>query len=189
MWTWVERLGGDAQNFFARLAALVGVREMADATEILPQFFTGGAISSEADVETLVAMGITADIDCRLEYDDQSVIDEYAEKPNAKDALEAHPKIAYLYNGVADDKQPKPAAWFQRSWEFAEPILKSGGVVLAHCAAGVNRGPSTCYFLMRAYLGMSGDEAYSLIVHLRPVAEVGYRQDADEAIVTLGLGK
>ena len=189
MWTWVERMGGSAQNFFARLAARMGVRKMADVSQITDRLWTGGAITSAADIEYLVHLGITADADMRLEFDDQSILDHYGNLPNAGHAVEASPKIAYLYNGVADDGQPKPASWFGKTWDWAKPILDADGVVLCHCAAGINRGPSMTYFLMRAYLGMSGDAAYELIVQQRPIAEVGYRKDADEAIVALGLGK
>lgn len=190
MWLWVERLGGDAQNLFARLAARIGVRQVADATQITNQLWAGGAITSAADVDYLVHLGITADVDCRLEFDDQSLIsDYYTHLPNAAQALRDSPEIAYLYNGVADNGQPKPVDWFTKTWTFAEPILKSGGVVLCHCAAGVNRGPSMCYFLMRAYGDMSPDDAYALIHAKRPIVEVAYRHDADAAITALGLGK
>jgi len=183
------RIGGKFQNFMARLATRVGVREVADATQITPQLWTGGAITSEDDVAYLAKVGITADVDCRLEYDDVSVIDAFNNLPNAAGAIKANPKIAYLYNGVADDGIPKPVSWFQRTWDFSEPILQSGGVVLCHCASGINRGPSSTYFLMRAYSKMSGDEAFALLQQKRPIVEVRYRKDADEAIIALGLGK
>ena len=162
---------------------------MLDVSQINEQLWTGGAITTEADVQQLVDLGITADIDCRLEYDDQSLIEGYEQLPNAKSILQSHSSIAYLYNGVADDGNPRPTSWFQASWVFAETVLRTGGVVLAHCAAGINRGPSTAYFLLRAYWKMSGDDAFALLRAKRPVVEVAYRHDADEAIIALGLDK
>lgn len=188
MWLWIERLGGNVQNLAARLVARLGVRRMADVSQIADQFWTGGALTSAADVDYIVHLGITADADMRLEFDDESVLSHSSDLPNAKPVLEAHPQIAYLYNGVADDGKPKPVSWFETTWNWAEPLLKGGAVVLCHCAAGVNRGPSMTYFLLRAYLGMKGDDAYALITEKRPIAEVGYRKDADEAIIVLGLG-
>lgn len=160
---------------------------MADITEINTQLWTGGAIVTDADVGQLVADGITADIDCRLEYDDESLLEGYSALPNTPNALKNHTSIAYLYDGVADDGVPKPVSWFTAAWIFAQPILKNGGVILAHCAAGHNRGPSMAYFLLRAYWTMPGPAAFALIQQKRPVASMVYSADADAAILELGL--
>jgi hypothetical protein len=187
MFAWVESLVGFAENLYFTTLDFFQRKGMADITQITPQLWTGGAITNEADVDQLVGAHITADIDCRLEFDDQSLIQADADLPNAGPLIDAHPKIAYLFDGVADDGLPKPVSWFQKAWEFAHPILTDGGVVLAHCAAGHNRGPSMCYFLMRASGGMTSADAYALITQKRPVVTLAYRDDADKAIEALGL--
>ncbi len=88
--------------------------------------------------------------------------------PPTPNSLKNHPQIAYCFAGVADDGLPKPVSWFQTGWDFAKPILDNGGVVLSHCAAGVNRGPSVAYFLLRAHWGMTGDNAFALLKAQRP---------------------
>lgn len=176
---WFDNHRTSLRNFFTRGG-------MSDFTQITPQLWTGGAVTNEADVDQMLGAGITADIDCRLTQD-TGPLDWYTNLPNHAPTIKGHPKIAYCYNGVPDDGEPKPVSWFEKSWNFAKPILESGGVVLAHCAAGHNRGPSTCYFLLRAYNGMAPDAAFKLLTTRRPVATVKYREDADRAIAALGL--
>ena len=164
----------------------------ADVSQINPQLWTGGAITIEAQVAQLVEDGITADIDCRLDFNDQSLINGYNNLPPTPGSIKSTThflgkKIAYCYDGVADDGQPKAASWFETAWKFAEPQFQAGGVVLAHCAAGQNRGPSIAYFLLRAYFRLEGDEAFNLIKEKRPVARMIYRGDADRALIELRM--
>lgn len=159
----------------------------ADISQINAQLWTGGAITIEAQVRQLVKDGITADIDCRLEFNDQSLIKEYNNLPSTPASIKSDTdfigkKIEYCYDGVADDGKPKDTSWFEKAWTFAEPEFERGGVVLAHCAAGQNRGPSIAYFLLRAHFGMEGDEAFNVIKERRPVAQMIYRDDADRAL-------
>lgn len=159
-----------------------------DVSQINEWLWCGGAITTDADVAQIAADGITLDIDCRKEFDDRSLIDAYDRLPPTPGALRQHPQIAYYYAGVDDDGQPKPVSWFQGAWEFAQPLLDQGAVVLAHCAGGVNRGPSMAYFLLRAHGKLSGDAAFAVLKAKRPVVGVLYRPDADRAITALGLG-
>lgn len=65
----------------------------------------------------------------------------------------------------------------------------SGHKLLCHCSAGYNRGPSTCYFLLRA-LGWSPWQAKAAIWWHRPITLLGgmqYRADAEAALKDLGL--
>ncbi len=158
-----------------------------DVSQINPQLWCGGAITTEEDVNAIAALGITADIDCREEFDDHSLIAEFDNFPPDSPALKNHPQIAYCYDGTPDDGFPKPVSWFQTAWTFAQPILTNGGVVLSHCASGRNRGPSMAYFLLRAQWKMTGNEAYDLLKQKRPQVGVAYRADADKAIEVLGL--
>lgn len=186
--SWLLSAGGWFQNLWYNLLEALGVRKVPDISQINAQLWTGAAITSDADVEYLAHVGITADIDCRLEFDDQSLVSSYDDLPPTPPSLPLHPKIQYCYDGVADDGQPKPVSWFQTAWTFGEPVLQSGGVLLSHCAAGVNRGPSMAYFFLRAHWRMTGDDAMALLRAKRPVVNVAYRGDADEAIIALKLG-
>ena len=185
MKTFLVRIGERAQALWYLLRALLGAQ--ADVSQITDQLWCGGAISTVRQVEQLARDGITADIDCRDEFNEQSLIAGFNRLPSASDALKQHPQIAYCYDGVPDDGQPKPVSWFATAWDFAKPLLDSGGVVLAHCAAGVNRGPSIAYFLLRAQSHVEPDAAFALLTQKRPKARVAYRADADRALQELGL--
>src|SRR5258708_9287111 len=100
---------------------------------------TGGGIVTLADVEELVNSGITHIIDCRIEFDDA-------------DLLRTHQAMSYLWNGTADDGQPKSPVWFGKSIEFAlDAMSHSRARCYIHCFAGVNRGPSTLYAVLLAF--------------------------------------
>jgi len=158
-----------------------------DISQINDQLWAGGAVTTVQDVAQMVASGITADIDCRQEFNDQSLISGYSLLPPTPASLKDHSTIAYLWDGVADDGQPKPVEWFEKAWVFAQPILDGKGTVLCHCAAGVNRGPSMASFLLMAYWHMTPDEAKALLIQKRPVAQVAYLNDATHAVQQLGL--
>lgn len=147
---------------------------MADFTQITGRFFTGGGINTPADVQAILLAGITHVIDCRAEQDDSPLF--------------AGTGITYLWNGVADDGLSKGDEWFARSLSFALPTLMvPNRKVLSHCAAGRNRGPSTCYALMRA-VGFDPSEALGMIHIKRPITlgGIAYSGDADRAIKALG---
>lgn len=138
---------------------------------VAPRLSTGGALGGPADVDLLAAAGITHVIDCRTEFDDGSLLAQ---------------RFHYLYDPTADDGQTKPPAWFQPGIAFAlQALSQPGNRIYAHCAAGVNRGPSMCYAIMRA-LGWSASDAASTIKTARPVAQVRYAADADVAVASLG---
>ena len=183
---WLDEFAGELfqREYLLRL----GDERVADVDQINNQLYTGGALISEDDVVAIAALGITADVDCRLEFDDYSLIQGFGGLAPTPDSVKTHPAIAYLYAGVPDDGVPKPVSWFEGVWTFAKPILDGGGVVLTHCAAGVNRGPSMAHFLLRAYWKMSDADAFDLLKTHRPVVNVGYRADSNGAIVALGLG-
>jgi protein-tyrosine phosphatase len=146
-----------------------------DFNFVTPRLATGAAISTVQDVAALVAAGITHVIDCRDDFDDGVL-------------LAANRKLAYIYNPTPDDGKTKPPDWFNRSLTFALPALAlPKNKVYAHCHAGVNRGPSTAYCIMRA-LGFSSNDAKHLIHSARPmtIAGIRYAGDADHAVVVLG---
>jgi len=97
------------------------------------------------------------------------------------------PNINYLWNPTADDGQhPKPVAWFQKSLDFVLPLLaKPNHHAYLHCAAGVNRGPSTLYAVLIA-LGIAPFEAEAMIRRARPQVGLAYKDDALAAVRALG---
>jgi hypothetical protein len=129
---------------------------------ITTRLAVGSAITGQADVQALLAAGVTHIIDCCVEEDDSSYL--------------AGAGCSYLWNPTSDDGQTKQPAWFQRSIEF-----------YCHCSAGINRGPSTAYSILRS-LGFGRDEMLTLIRLKRPATIVGirYAADADAAIKALG---
>jgi Fe-S cluster assembly protein SufB len=60
-----------------------------------------------------------------------------------------------------------------------------GGATVHNCAAGINRGPSTAYSLMRA-LGWPAADAEAAIRAARPQVGLAYKGDADAAVAALG---
>lgn len=144
---------------------------MANFNFVTSRLATGGAIKNAADVDALSKAGITAIINCRNGQNDANLLAG---------------KFAYLWNPTADDGQHKPPEWFGRSLDFALPLFgKPRQKIYAHCAEGINRGPSTAYAILRA-LGLSGLEAQAMIRLARPIAFIAYAHDADDAIKKLG---
>lgn len=145
---------------------------MADYNLVTDRLAVGAALTSQADVAQLLEAGITAVIDARVEFDDT--------------ALFAGSGIGVLWAPTADDGQHKDPAWFAVGIEFALPLLaRPGQRCLCHCAAGVNRGPSMCYALLRAW-GLRPDQAEGLIRSVRPQVGLAYKTDADAAVIQLG---
>lgn len=142
-----------------------------DFTFVTPRLATGARITAATDAQELLTAGITHIIDCRAEFDDSPML--------------ASLGVHYLWNGTYDDGSAKPVSWFAKSLKFALPAFAHPhDKVYAHCAAGINRGPSTAYALMRA-LGWSAQSAADTIRAARPQVGLRYAPDADKAIVAL----
>lgn len=147
---------------------------MTDFQFVTERIATGAALSGPEDVQAMVDAGITHVIDCRAEFDDTQLFAE-------------NPSISVLWNGVPDDGIPKPPEWFQKSIDFALLALtKPHAKVYAHCHAGINRGPSACYAIIRS-LGISPADAEAIIRKVRPQVGLAYKNDADKAVESLYL--
>lgn len=134
---------------------------------------TGGSLETLNNLKELQSLGITHIINARSEFNDATLFNR---------SLAFH----YLWNGVDDDGHAKPTAWFKKAIDFALPALSlPGNKVYVHCQAGINRGPSLAYAILRAQ-GMDSLWAKNLIQLARPIAFVGYAKDADDAIKLLG---
>ena len=151
---------------------LISIHNCMNFSFVTTRLATGSGITVDSDIQNLVKAGITHIIDVRIEFDDSSLLANY-------------PQIKYLFNGVADDGQPKPVSWFQKSIEFALDALSHPvNKVYAHCAAGISRGPSTAYAILRA-LGLNGAQAQNFVKTARQGASITYMHDADLAITAL----
>lgn len=145
-----------------------------DYAWVTDRLATGAAINDPADVQVLASAGVTHIIDCRDSFDDT--------------ALLAGSGMLVLWNGVPDDGNPAThgTTWFGKSLAFAMPALaQPHAKVYAHCAAGINRGPSTAFAILLA-LGFSAPDAEATIRAVRPQVGLQYKAEAIAAIPALG---
>jgi hypothetical protein len=69
-------------------------------------------------------------------------------------------------------------AWFDDARAFVRAVwMDPDAKVLAHCHMGSNRGPSIAYSLLLD-LGVDPIEAFDMIRQVRPIAYMGYVEDA-----------
>jgi protein-tyrosine phosphatase len=113
----------------------------------------GGGISSKADVDQIVVAGITHVIDMRAEFDDETLNDS---------------RITILWLPQVDDGAMRPLGQYRKGIQFAFPALSLPNTkIFPHCAAGLNRGPTMCYALLRAF-GFPQSAAIDRIRAVRP---------------------
>lgn len=153
---------------------------------ITSRLAAGGVPSSTSDIVTLLDYGITHIIDCYDQSDDAQFFGKYKDN------------IHYLWNPTADDGAQDQAKqdWIIKSVVFGLPVLLDSNIyssgkqtkIYCHCQAGVNRGPSTAYALMRAAWGMTSEDSLLLIRKHRPIDIVGvrYASVADIALQAKG---
>ncbi|KXZ61842.1 Dual specificity phosphatase, catalytic domain [Microbacterium laevaniformans] len=143
----------------------------ADVCELTPQLWTGAELHpsdpavARLQLDEVVAAGVDAIIDCRYERDDADWV------------TAAIPHMDYLYIGVEDAGWRMQHDWFDAGTNYAIDQMKDGHVVLAHCQAGINRGPSMAFAIMLA-TGWDALEALSHIRAARPTARIRYAEDA-----------
>lgn len=117
----------------------------------------GAGISSKADLDELVAQGISHILDMRAEFDDDTLND---------------PAVTVLWLPQVDDGTMRPPGQYRHGIEFAFSALSQANrKVYCHCAAGINRGPTMCYALLRGF-GVKQDDAIQMIRTARP--QVGF---------------
>ena len=139
-------------------------------SQLTDRLWTGGDLPDQvgdavATVETWRARGIRQIIDNRIEWSDEDLVEAVA------------PEIRYFHTGVDDAGQRMPDEWFDTVTAVANEGLELGGGILIHCHMGINRGPSAAYAVLLAQ-GWDPVEAIDLIRTARPIAAVGYAEDA-----------
>jgi protein-tyrosine phosphatase len=113
----------------------------------------GGAMSCKADVDQLVPAGITHVIDMCADFDDRMLNDG---------------RISILWLPQVDDGEMRPSGDYRKGIQFAFATLALPNTkVFPHCTAGLNRGPTMCYALLRAF-GVPQPEAIARIRSARP---------------------
>ena len=148
--------------------------EIANASFVTDQLLVGGDLAWDtatavAQLGELVEAGVTHIVDCRIEAEDSELITMYAEATGVS--------LDYRHDGIDDAGQVVPGEWFDELVEHALSAIDTGGTVLTHCHAGINRGPSLGYAVLLAQ-GWDPVEALARIIEARSIAYVAYAEDA-----------
>lgn len=154
------------------------------SNEITDRIWCGGDdyLFDHRENAHLVDVGITHVLDCRSE-----AASDHTWRGVSHITL-AHRKapFVYLLNGTGDDGRRKSVEYFRRSIDFGlKALADPNAKIYVHCAAGINRGPSSCYAIMRAS-GMSRAQAEHLLHQKRPGVGIAYLEDAELALKALG---
>jgi dual specificity phosphatase 3 len=143
----------------------------ANASFVTPHLAVGGDLDTTAhdvavgQLDELKNAGISHVIDVRVEWSDEEWV------------REQQADVEYLHLGIDDAGQRVPDAWFDEGAGFAHEAVESGGVVLAHCHMGINRGPSMGFAILLSW-GWDAREALDALHVARPIAFVAYADDA-----------
>lgn len=141
---------------------------MANITQLTDTLWTGGDLPANErgavhDIAAWCAAGINVVVDCRHEWSDEALVARFA------------PGLRYVHVGIDDAGQRVAPSWFERIYDVASGSPSAR--VLVHCHMGINRGPSAAYGLLLA-AGHKPVNAITLIRSRRPIAAVGYAEDA-----------
>jgi hypothetical protein len=129
----------------------------------------GSGVFDADDVAAVVRAGITHVLDCRT--------DPHAYKP-----LYRGTGVVHVACATEDDGRAKGPAWFREGVRVALLALREPETkLLVHCYAGINRGPSLAYAILRA-LGLDATEAERAIRSVRPLVGLRYMGDAERAV-------
>jgi len=168
-------LGDGAERIaFTVVDASVPMR-VANASRLTDALWVGGDLETSltgevtplalAQLDEIESVGITDILDVRLEWNDEVWVE--AKKP----------ALGYHWLGVDDAGQQMPDEWFATGTSLVLERIAAGGRVLVHCHMGVNRGPSMGFAVLLCQ-GYDALAALKLIQERRPVARIGYAEDA-----------
>ena len=105
------------------------------------------------------------------------IVDVRVEANDAPLVAELAPQVGYLHHGIDDAGQRVAARFFDTTVGFAVEAIDAGGVVLAHCHMGINRGPSLGFAIL-LHQGWDPIDALTAIREVREIAYVDYAGDA-----------
>jgi protein-tyrosine phosphatase len=143
----------------------------ANASFVTPQLLVGGDLDTRSSVVAarqlieLLSVGVTHIVDVRIEWSDEEWVRGLV------------PELAYLHHGMDDIGQRVPPDWFETGVGWVRDAMQAGGVVLAHCHMGINRGPSLGLAVLLAE-GWDVVDALDAIRDARPEAYAAYADDA-----------
>ena len=145
--------------------------KLANASQLTDQLWIGGELArgnrtrATKQLNELTDAGINSIIDCRIEWDDMDWV------------TEAKAQIDYLSIGVEDAGFLMPDEWWVEGTTYALDQISDHRVVLSHCQAGINRGPSMGFAILIAQ-EWDPIEALNLIKDRRPIARIAYAEQA-----------
>lgn len=127
----------------------------------------GDSLNEKANrLDQWVAAGVTHIVDCRIEASDEEFV-----------ALHA-PQLTYIWAPTDDDGLEREPEWFDGALrDLGTALTDPDSVLLVHCAAGINRGPSMAFRLLLE-TGWEPVAALNAIREARPVSRVIYAPDA-----------
>ncbi|HRV67938.1 MAG TPA: dual specificity protein phosphatase [Marmoricola sp.] len=142
----------------------------ANADFVTDRLLVGGDLAKDRQMAAeqlyeLAQVGVTHIFDARIEWSDEGFVRSLA------------PTITYFHQGMDDVGQRVPFDYFDEAVCFVNEALGSGGMVLAHCHMGINRGPSVAF---AALLAQGCDSIFALdeIRRAREIAWIAYAEDA-----------
>lgn len=150
------------------------VAQHANLNFLTPYLAVGGDLSyvpprAEGQALEIMELGITHILDMRIEASDTLFWATF------------DPEMTYMHLPTDDRADHNiDADLFDRGVLNARKAIREGGVVLAHCHMGINRGPSMAYGILLDQ-GHSAIEAFDLIRKHRPIAAIAYAEDALKA--------
>ena len=139
---------------------------------VLPRLATGGDLHED----NAIARDQLADlIDQYVDF----IVDTLLEFTDEEYVAHMDPEMKYLHLPVDDDGGEMPRSWYETGTRWVIDALNSSkdGKVFIHCHMGINRGPSLTFATMLV-LGYDPVEAIDMIREARPIANVGYAEDA-----------
>lgn len=144
---------------------------LANADFVTDRLAVGGDLSptftrARAQLDELVAAGVTHIVDLREEWSDEALVQLWA------------PGVRYLQHRVADAGQRIGHEWFSDLVAWVQAALcDPAAKVLVHCHMGVNRAPSAMLAVLLAE-GVGLRPALDAIRSARPVAVIDYASSA-----------
>jgi hypothetical protein len=145
--------------------------KFADAVQLTENLWVGGELNQDdpararRQLDELMAAGVNSIIDCRMGCTDIDWV------------TDSNPTIDYLSIGVEDAGFVMPDDWFDDGTSYALDQIGQGRSVLAHCQAGINRGPTIAFVVLIAQ-GWDSIDALDLIRSKRPIARIAYAEQA-----------
>lgn len=145
---------------------------MVDYSWVKSRLAIGGAIDSLFDARKLAAAGITRVLNLRM---------------SQAEIVPVQVAGMVYYSNPMPNHGPVPQNWFKFSFDcYMRTMKEPKEKLLVHCKNGIDRSPSTAYFLLRA-LGTSEDDAWDHVINAHPASKMAWNVEAEKALKQLGF--